>query len=57
MLRAAWRGRLRRVAAFGPGNQPPDPFLDPDLHLPPQQLRGLGGGGHRTRLVLVVLYL
>ena len=53
---------LRRTAAFGPGNQPADPFLDPDLRLPPQQLlrlggtitqRGLGGGGHRARLVLV----
>src|SRR5215475_2924041 len=53
---------LRRAAAFGPGNQPPDAFLDPDLRLPPQQLFGLGGmiaqrslrgGGHRARLVLV----
>src|SRR5262249_39815612 len=43
MLHAAWRSRLRRVAAFGPGNQPLDAFLDPDLRLPPQQLLGLGG--------------
>src|SRR5215831_466449 len=61
-LHAAWRGRLRRAAAFGPGNQPADPFLDPDLRLPPQQLlglggtipqRGLGGGSHRARRLLV----
>src|SRR5215475_13788 len=53
---------LRRAAAFGPGNQPPDAFLDPDLRLPPQQLLGLGwtiaqpclgGGGHRARRILV----
>ena len=35
MLHATWRSRLRRVAAFGPGNQPADAFLDPDLCLPP----------------------
>src|SRR5262245_44620067 len=53
---------LRRAAAFGPGHQPADAFLDPDLRLPPQQLLGLGGtiaergfGGGRdgARLVLV----
>src|SRR6266702_6311224 len=62
MLHAAWRGRLRHIAAFGPGNQPPDTFLDPNLCLPPQQLLGLGGtiaqpglrgGGSRARLVWV----
>ena len=35
MLHAAWRGPLRCVAAFSPGNQPPDAFLDPNLCLPP----------------------
>ena len=62
MLPAAWHGRLERVAAFSPGNQPADAFLDPNLCLPPQQLLGLGGtiaqrglrgGGYRARLVLV----
>ena len=61
---AAGKGpdHLRRAAAFGPGNQPADPFLDPDLRLPPQQLLGfggtipqlsLGGGGHCARRLLV----
>ena len=53
---------LRHAATFGPGYQPADPFFDPHLRLPPQQLLGLGGpiaqrglrgGGYRARLLLV----
>ena len=45
----ASHGHLEHMAAFGPGHQPADAFLDPHLCLPPAVLRPRPGASRASR--------